>query len=73
MADKKTKSAFIVTSFKDTNFDHTDVERHFTAGKVEQLPEGVFANYEHAGLVREPTQTELSATAGEAATDEHAV
>lgn len=50
----KTKRAFIVRDFKDGSFEN-GAERRFTAGAIEDLPEGVFTNYEHAGLVRAPT------------------
>ena len=59
---KKSKQAFIVTSFNDTNFDHSGVERSFTAGKIETIPEDVFNNYEHAGLARTPTADDKKAT-----------
>lgn len=60
---KKTKQAFIVSDFKDTNFDHSGVERQFVAGKIETMPEGVFDNYEHAGLVRTPTAEDKKTSA----------
>lgn len=66
MADQKTKQAFIISSFKDTNFDHSGIERQFTGGKIESLPEGVFDNYEHAGLVRAPTADDKAATSTDA-------
>ena len=46
----KTKEAFIVRDFKDAG-----TEQEFTAGKIEQIDAGSFANYEVAGLVRAPT------------------
>ncbi|MBM3926950.1 MAG: hypothetical protein FJ335_00600 [Sphingomonadales bacterium] len=60
---KKTKQAFIVSDFKDADFDGTGVERAFVEGKIEQIPEGVFGNYEAAGLVRTPTADDKKANA----------
>lgn len=62
---KKTKPAFIIADFKDTNFDHSGIERNFKGGKIEQIPEAVFDNYEHAGLVRTPTTEDKKASAAE--------
>lgn len=52
MADGKSKRAQIISSFTAANYGDTGEDRSFTAGSVEMLPEAVFANYEHAGLVR---------------------
>jgi len=57
----KTKPAFVISDIKDTNFNDTDVEHRFTAGTIVELPEGVFGNYEHAGLVRSPTAEDKKA------------
>jgi uncharacterized protein YxeA len=67
MAEPKTKQAFIVRDFKDTNFDEKGVERRFTKGAIETLPEGVYANYEHSGLVRVPNNDEIKKLAAPAA------
>jgi hypothetical protein len=56
MATTKTKKAFIISTFNDTG-----TEQHFTAGSVVDLPEGVFGNYEAAGLVRAPTADDKAA------------
>lgn len=52
----KTKDAFIVRDFKDAG-----TEQEFTAGKIEQIDAGPFANYEVAGLVRPPTADDRKA------------
>lgn len=54
---EKTKKAFIISGFKDAGS-----ERRFTAGDVLELPEGAFANFAFAGLVREPTAEETRAS-----------
>ncbi|HEY9581113.1 MAG TPA: hypothetical protein VIR65_14765 [Rhizorhapis sp.] len=50
---EKMKKAFIVRNFKDAG-----TEKKFTAGATVDLPEGVFRNYEAAGLVRSPNAEE---------------
>ena len=59
MADAKTetpkmKKGVITQDFKDTNFNHTGIERNFKANSEPELPEGVYENYLHAGLVKAP-------------------
>jgi hypothetical protein len=60
----KTKKAFIIREFGDAG-----TEQRFapsTAGKPETMPdieEGAFANYEHAGLLRNPTDEDVKGAA----------
>lgn len=61
---EKTKKAFVIRAFNDAG-----TERSYsisTPGKPDTMPEiaeGAFANFEHAGLVRVPTDDEIKAPA----------
>ena len=57
-----TKKGFALKTFKDAGTD-----KEYAAGKVHDFTAGEYANFEHAGLVREPTATELKADAPKAA------
>src|SRR3546814_12926051 len=61
---EKMKKAFIVRNFKDAG-----TEKKFTAGATVDLPEGVFRNYEAAGLVRRPNAEEKPKDEPSASTD----
>ncbi|MDZ7893877.1 MAG: hypothetical protein U5M50_02275 [Sphingobium sp.] len=50
MSDEKKVKAFVVNAFNDAG-----TGQNFTAGVIIDLPEGVFGNYQAAGLVRVPT------------------
>ncbi len=56
------KDAFVVRFFKDAG-----TEEEFQAGTIIQLEPGRFRNFEVAGLVREPTPSEVKASQPKAA------
>lgn len=56
MSDEKKVKAFVVSAFNDAG-----TGQNFKAGIIVDLPEGMFGNYQAAGLVREPTTEDKAA------------
>ncbi|WP_394658571.1 hypothetical protein [uncultured Novosphingobium sp.] len=64
MSDEKTIKAVALKDFNDAG-----TEQRFAKGDTPTLPEGVFANYEAAGLVRKATAEDARAAKADTKSD----